>query len=265
MRLITTAPLLISLCCSVFAGEIDVPPGLQLKPIVLIAEVDSKSPVTSLRVTTAKKTDRWVVRSDAPWLQVAPRSGQGSQQITIGVSPGFLNPGQHNASVFLRMDKLAYEAIADETRSLAVTYNLHSVRGVSVSSGNHQQLVLNKRAEMPFEVEVKDAFGNPIAGVPVSFETVVGVTAPAKLTVLSDAGGLAQFQPTPLQYGAVEVSAHADIADDAAAHFKAVASGWVSTLAGDGLQAYATFFLRRTRVLSQLRCAANGRKRRLAG
>ena len=114
----------------------------------------------------------------------------------------------------------------------------HSAGAVSVSSGNHQALVINKRAGLPFEVEVRDALGNPLAGVPVSFETVVGVTAPAKLTVLSDAEGRARFQPTPLQYGAVEISARSGIADDAPAHFSAVASGWVSTLAGDGLQAY---------------------------
>ena len=233
MRLIATALLLISLFCPVFAAQVDAPPGLPEEPIVLVADVDGKSPVTTLRVTTAKQTDRWVIHSDAPWLQVAPRSGSGSQQLTIGVTPGNLDPGQHRATLFFRAANLP-----DAVKSLAVTYNLHSARGVSVSSGNHQELVINKRAGVPFEVEVRDALGNPLVGVPVLFETVVGVTAPAKLTVLSDAGGRARFQPTPLQYGAVEVSARSDIADDAPAYFNAVASGWVSTLAGDGLQAY---------------------------
>ncbi len=233
MKLITTALLLISFSCLGLAAQVDAPPGLPLEPIVLVADVDGKSPVTTLRVTTAKQTDRWVIRSDAPWLQVAPRSGNGSQQITIGVTPGALDPGQHRATLFFRTANLPAEV-----RSLAVTYYLHSARGVSVSSGNHQQLVINKRAGVPFEAEVRDALGNPLAGVPVSFETVVGVTTPATLTVLSDAEGRARFQPTALQYGAVEISAHSDIANDAPAHFNAVASGWVSTLAGDGLQAY---------------------------
>ena len=233
MRLIATALLLISLSCLGLAGQVDTPPGLPEEPIALVADVDGKSPVTTLRVTTAKQTDRWVIRSDAPWLQVAPRSGNGSQQLTIGVIPGALDPGQHRATLFYRAANLS-----DAVKSLAVTYNLHSARGVSVSSGNHQVLVINKRAGLPFEAEVRDALGNPLAGVPVSFETVVGVTAPAKLIVLSDAEGRARFQPTPLQYGAVEISARSDIADDAPAHFSAVASGWTSTLAGDGLQAY---------------------------
>lgn len=233
MRLIATALLLISLSCPGVAAQVDARPGLPEEPIVLVADVDSKSPVTTLRVTTAKQSDRWTVYSDAPWLQVAPRSGSGSQQLTIGVVAAALVPGQHRATLFFRAPNLP-----DAVKSLAVTYNLHSARGVSVSSGNHQLLVINKRAGAPFEVEVRDARGNPLAAVPVSFETVVGVTAPAKLTVLSDAAGRARFQPTPLQYGAVEVSAHSDIAGDAAAHFNAVASGWLSTLAGDGLQAY---------------------------
>ena len=233
MRLIATALLLISLSCLGVAGQVVAPPGLPEEPIALVADVDGQSPVTTLRVTTAKQTDRWVIHSDAAWLQVAPRSGKGSQQLTIGVIPGALDPGQHRATLFFRAANLP-----DAVKSLAVSYNLHSARGVSVSSGNHQVLVINKRAGVPFEAEVRDALGNPLAGVPVSFETVVGVTTPAKLTVLSDVEGRARFQPTPLQYGAVEISARSDITADAPAHFKAVATGWTSTLVGDGLQAY---------------------------
>jgi len=233
MRLIATALLLISLSCLGLAGQADAPPGLPAEPITLVADVDGKSPVTTLRVTTANKTDRWVIHSDAPWLQVAPRSGAGSQQITIGVIPGDLDPGRHRANLFLRAANLP-----GAVNSLAVTYDLHSARGVSVSAGNHQLLVVNKRADVPFEAEIRDAQGNPLVGVPISFETVVGVTSPRKSIVLSDAEGRARFQPVPLQYGAVEISARSDIADGAPALFRAVASGWVSTLAGDGLQAY---------------------------
>jgi cytochrome c peroxidase len=233
MRSIATALLLISLPCPGLAGQVNAPPGLPGEPIAFVADVDGKSPVTSLRVTTAKQTDRWVIHSDAAWLQVAPRSGYGSQQLTIGVTRGAVGPGQHRATLFLRAPNLPAAV-----ESLAVTYNLHSARGVSVSSGNDQVLVINKRTEVPFEAVVRDASGNPLAGVPVAFETVVGVTTPAKSIVVSDAEGRARFKPTALQYGAVEISARADIADDAPAHFNAVASGWVSSFAGDGLQAY---------------------------
>jgi cytochrome c peroxidase len=233
MKLIATAWLLILLSCLGVAGKADATPGLPGEPIVLVADVDGKSPVTSLRVTTAKQTERWVIQSDAPWLQVAPRSGRGSQQLTVGVTPGVLDPGRHSATLYFRAANRP-----DEVKSLAVIYNLHSARGVSVSGGNHQLLVINQPAGLPFEAVVRNAQGKPLAGVPVTFETVVGVTAPAKSIVLSDAEGRARFQPTPLQYGAVEISARSDIADDVPAHFNAVASGWVSTLAGDGLQAY---------------------------
>jgi hypothetical protein len=91
---------------------------------------------------------------------------------------------------------------------------------------------------MPFEVQVRDVLGNPLPGVSVLFETLVGVTRPAQLTVLTGPEGLAHFQPTVLHYGAVEISARADIAGDAPAYFKAVATGWTSTFAGDGIQAY---------------------------
>ena len=233
MRFIATVLLLIPLCCPAFAAQAGAATGLPAEPITLVADVDSRSPVTTLRVTTAKQTDRWDIHSDAPWLQVAPRSGYGSQQITIGVVAGVLDPGQHRATLFFRAATLP-----DAVDSVAVSYDLHSARGVSVSGGNHQLLVINQPAATPFEAEVRDAHGNPLAGVPITFETVAGVTVPAKSTVLSDAQGRARFQPMPLQYGAVEISARADIADDAPAHFSAVASGWVSTLAGDGLQAY---------------------------
>jgi cytochrome c peroxidase len=203
-------------------------------PIAFVADVDGKSPLTSLRVTTAYETDRWIIQSDAAWLQVAPRSGIGSQQLVVGVAPGVLDPGQHRASLLLRASNLPEEAI----NSLSVSYDLHPARGVSVRSGDNQLLVIGQPSGLPFEAEVRDALGNPLAGVEVSFETVAGVTAPSRLTVLSDAEGRARFQPTPLQYGAVEVSARADLVADAPAHFKAVATGWSSTLAGDGLQAY---------------------------
>ena len=195
--------------------------------------MDGKSPVTTLRVTTASDTDRWAINNDVPWLRVAPASGRGSQQLTLSVLPDALQPGQHSATLSLRAP-----SVPDAVTSQKVNFTLHPARGVSVYRGNNQLLVINNPAGLPFEAEVRDARGNPLAGVPVSFETVVGVTRPAELTVLTDAEGRARFQPTPLQYGAVEISARSDIAEGAPAHFKAVASGWTSTLAGDGLQAY---------------------------
>ena len=233
MKLITVALLLVLISCEVFPGQIDEPLGLPREPITLVSDVDGKSAVTTFRVTTAKETDRWVIRSDVPWLQVAPARGSGSQQLTVRVVPGALEPGQHSAGLVLRAPGLA-----DAVTSLKVTYTLYSTRGVSVNGGNDQVLVINNPAGMPFEVQVSDALGNPLADVPVSFETVVGVTRPAQLTVLTDSEGLARFRPTPQQYGAVEISARSDITEDAPAHFKAVVSGWTSTLAGDGLQAY---------------------------
>jgi len=233
MKLITVALLLVSISCKVFSGQVDVSMGLPGEPVTLASEVDGKSAVTTIRVTTSKDTDRWIIRSAVPWLQVAPTRGIGSQQLTVRVVPGALEPGQYSASLFLRIPSLP-----DAVTSLKVTYTLHSTRGVSVYAGNHQVLVLNDPAKAPFEVQVKNPLGSPLPGVPVSFETLVGVTSPAELTVLTDSKGLARFQPTALQYGAVEISARADIAGDGPVYFKAVATGWTSTVAGDGLQAY---------------------------
>ena len=233
MKLITVALLLVLISCPVFSGQVDELLGLPGEPIALVTDVDGKSPVTTLRVTIAKETDRWAIHSDVPWLQVVPASGNGSQQLTVRVVPGALEPGQHSASLFLRAPSLP-----DAVTSLKVTYSLHSTRGVSVYGGNDQVLVINNPAAMPFEVQVRDALGNPLPAVSVSFETLVGVTRPAQLTVLTDSEGLARFRPTALQYGAVEISARAEIAGDAPAYFTAVATGWASTFAGDGLQAY---------------------------
>jgi cytochrome c peroxidase len=233
MKLITVALLLVSISCEDFSGQVDESLGLPEEPVTLVTDVDGKFAVTTIRVTTTKETDRWIIRSAVPWLQVAPDRGIGSQQLTVRVVPGALEPGQHSASLFLRIPSLP-----DAVTSLKVTYTLHSTRGVSVYAGNHQVLVINDPAKAPFEVQVKDPLGSPLPGVPVSFKTLVGVTSPAQLTVLTDSRGLARFQPTPLQYGAVEISASADIAGDAPAYFKAVATGWTSTFAGDGLRAY---------------------------
>jgi len=233
MKLITAALLLVSISCQVFPGQIVEPPGLPGEPVTLVSEVDGKFAVTTIRVTTTKDTDRWIIRSAVPWLQVAPAGGIGSQQLTVRVVPGALEPGQHSASLFLHIP-----TVPDAVTSLKVTYTLNSTRGVSVYAGNHQVLVINDPAKAPFEVQVKDPLGNPLPGVPVSFQTLVGVTNPAQLTALTDSRGVARFQPTPLQYGAVEISARADIAGDPSAYFKAVTTGWASTFAGDGLQAY---------------------------
>jgi len=233
MRLIATALLLFSFPCAVIAGQVAGAFGLPAEPLSLLSDVDGKSPVSTLRVTTASETDRWAIQVDAPWLRVTPASGSGSQQLTLSVLPNVLPPGQHSAAL-----SLLAPGVPDAVTSLQVTYALHPARGVSVHSGNHQLLVINNPGDVPFEAEVRDALGNPLAGVPVSFETLVGVTRPAKLTVLTDTGGRARFQPTPLQYGAVEISARAEIAEDAPAHFKAVVTGWTAAFAGDGLQAY---------------------------
>ena len=233
MKLITVALLLVSISCEVFPGQIVEPPGLPGEPVTLVSEVDGKFAVTTIRVTTTKDTDRWIIRSAVPWLQVAPAGGIGSQQLTVRVVPGALEPGQHSASLFLHIP-----TVPDAVTSLKVTYTLNSTRGVSVYAGNHQVLVINDPAKAPFEVQVKDPLGSPLPGVPVLFQTLVGVTNPAQLTVPTDSRGVARFQPTPLQYGAVEISARADIAGDASAYFKAVVTGWASTFAGDGLQAY---------------------------
>jgi cytochrome c peroxidase len=233
MKLITVALLLVSISCKVFSGQVDVPIGLPAEPVTLASEVNGKSAVTTIRVTTTKETDRWVIHSTVPWLQVAPARGIGSQQLAVRVVPGALEPGQHSASLSLRAPSLT-----NAVTSVRVSYTLLSTPGVSVYAGDHQVLVINDPAKAPFEVQVKDPLGGPLPGVPVSFETLVGVTSPAQLTVLTDSRGLARFQPTALQYGAVEISARADIAGGAPAYFKAVATGWASTFAGDGLQAY---------------------------
>jgi cytochrome c peroxidase len=233
MRLIATALLLFSFSCPIFAGQVGETFGLPEEPVTLVTDVDGKSPVATFRVTTAGEIDRWAIHADVPWLQVAPASGSGSQQLTLSVLPDALQPGQHSATLSLRAPSMP-----DAVTSQKVNYILHPARGVSVFRGNNQLLVISNPAAVPFEAEVRDALGNPLAGVAVSFETVVGATTPAKLTVLSDAEGRARFQPTPLQYGAVEISARADITEDAPAHFKTVVTGWTSVFAGDGLQAY---------------------------
>ena len=233
MRPAATALLLTTLACPVVAAQAAASLGLPAQPISFVAEADGGSSLITLRVTVAKPTDPWVIDSNVPWLEVAPRSGRGSQQLVVGVAPAGLEPGRHRARLMLRA---ANQPGANT--SLAVSYDLQPARGVSVSAGDRQLLVINQPAGQPFEAVVMDADGNPLAGVPVTFETVVGVTEPAQAVVMSDADGRARFRPVARQYGAVEISASADIADDAPARFSAVTSGWVSTLAGDGLQAY---------------------------
>ena len=100
MKLITVALLLVSIPCKVFSGQVDVSMGLPGEAVTLASEVDGKSAVTTIRVTTSKDTDRWIIRSAVPWLQVAPTRGIGSQQLTVRVVPGALEPGQYSASLF---------------------------------------------------------------------------------------------------------------------------------------------------------------------
>ena len=233
MKPIATALLLISLGGLVTITRAATSLGLPTQAIDFVTDLDGAPPHTTVQVSTLKDSDRWVVYSDAPWLQVSPSRGSGSRQLTLGVVPGALEPGQHRARLFFRAP-----GVPDANTALVVNYRLFPVRGVSVSKGNHQLLVIDQPAEAPFEAIVRDGHGNPLAGVPVYFETIAGVTEPAQAKVITDSGGRARFRPTPLQYGAVQVSARADIADDAPAHFSAVASGWISSFAGDGLQAY---------------------------
>ncbi|MDC1287350.1 Ig-like domain-containing protein [Gammaproteobacteria bacterium] len=233
MKLIATALSLVAIALVLVYLSADELPGLSERQITLVTDVDGKSSVIKLQMTTAKKSDQWVIRSTVPWLEVIPASGAGTQQISLRVKHGTLSPGNYDGNLTIRAPDLTETA-----KSLKVTFKLHAARGVSVYGGNQQLLVVNTPAVEPFEVQVRDTLGNPLADVPVLFKTVAGVTHPAQLTVKTDAEGRARFQPTPLQYGAVEVSAGTDIAEDAPAHFKAVATGWTSTFAGDGLRAY---------------------------
>tara|TARA_R110001599_G_scaffold353527_1_gene593597 strand:- start:32913 stop:35567 length:2655 start_codon:yes stop_codon:yes gene_type:complete len=225
--------LLLLLAPVVVAEEKTSPVSLSQDEVFLVADLDSQSPVRRVDLEIAEGAFHWVTRVDVPWLEVVPASGRGSKTLTLRVQPGMLEPGQYQARLSVRVARFPAKV-----QSLAINYTLHPSRGVTVHSGDAQLGVINNVLEKPFVAQVLDTAGRPLSGVEVTFRTEVGLAEPASTVVVSDEQGLAQFQPELLRYGALQVSASAAIDADLPAYFSAVVTGWVSTLAGDGIQAY---------------------------
>ncbi|MCP4446671.1 MAG: hypothetical protein GY811_15195 [Myxococcales bacterium] len=207
--------------------------SLSQEQLSLVTDMDGAPQSTTLSVRMSGDALRWRARSDARWLKVGPDLGCGSRDVALRVSPRGLSPGTHQA-------KVTFEAIGqvDSSRFLRMKYTVRPKRGASVGLGNMQVAVVNSRLDAPLSAYVVDSAGSRLSGVKVVFETVIGTTEPSRLVVESDEAGVARFQPRVLDYGALGITATTEIEDDTPAYFTAVATGWSSTFAGDGVQAW---------------------------
>lgn len=133
-------------------------------------------------------------------------------------------------TILVAMPQLcAYHAAA---RTIA-----HEPTVVSIHSGNNQVAVVGSQLPQPLVVAVTDSAGNLLPGVEIVFAAVAGRTEPPTARVVSDAVGLARFQPRTLDYGALVFTAVTAQPQDQPIFFQGVTSGWTSTLAGAGIQA----------------------------
>ncbi|MFT4518366.1 MAG: cytochrome c peroxidase [Halioglobus sp.] len=201
--------------------------------LTFVADIDSPPEVHQLKVSVADIGHRWSSRSSASWLEHFPIRGSGSQDITLRLSPQNLAPGQYTTQV-----AFTGQNFRSGKQVLEISFTVNAERGVTIHDGNGQIAAINAAFPEPMQVQVLDEDGRPLADETVSFETIVGSTRPSKARVKTDAAGIASFQPQLLEYGAVGVTARSTLKADSSAYFQGVVTGWISTLAGDGIQAH---------------------------
>jgi cytochrome c peroxidase len=208
---------------------------LQVSETALSFETDSDgAPETrALSVSTQNGATLWGSRTEAQWLALAPAQGRGSEAITLRVSPKGLKPGNYATRLLFKA-----KGFPDLLHVVNVRYTVHPKRGACVFKGNAQIGVVGAALPEALTVRVLNSSGKPQSGVNVEFETVAGSTEPPRLSVTSDSNGLARFQPKLLQYGAIGITASTALTNDSPAYFTAVATGWISTLAGDGVRGW---------------------------
>jgi hypothetical protein len=143
-------------------------------PVVVTALDAHDNPVEGIAVTFAVTSGGATV--DTPGA-TTDASGQAQTTITIGAQVG----------------KCVIQASTNG--AAPVTFDVYGTNGVPTQivrvSGNAQTALAGTTAPLPLVVAVKDAQGNPVEGVPVSFVVTAGVGT-AGPTVASDASGLAQ-------------------------------------------------------------------------
>lgn len=124
--------------------------------------------------------------------------------------------------------------------SVLLSADSHAAGGarLAVVSGDSQVSVIGSQLGEALSVRVTDESGKPLADVEVVFSVVAGNLEPSALGVKTDHRGLARFNAEPRSYGAHRVAATVPGSEHQGVLFNIVATGWMSTLAGDGIRAY---------------------------
>lgn len=109
---------------------------------------------------------------------------------------------------------------------------------LSALSGDNQTGVINDKLPQPLVVQVRGDEDKPQANAQVTFSTISGTTKLPLFVTNTDINGIAKYRPELLGYGAVKIAVSHGYDRSNPVIFTAVGTGWMSTIAGDGIQAY---------------------------
>jgi cytochrome c peroxidase/sugar lactone lactonase YvrE len=110
---------------------------------------------------------------------------------------------------------------------------------LSAISGNGQTVMVNEAIPDPLVVQVVTDTGMPVANVPVAFAFANRAGQRVRKSVTTDATGQAKTTIVAKTFGHLPVTASLpDQPGNAAVEFRLTATGWISTIAGDGIQGF---------------------------
>jgi cytochrome c peroxidase/sugar lactone lactonase YvrE len=108
---------------------------------------------------------------------------------------------------------------------------------ITIFSGNRQRAVINEPIPKPLAIRVAAADGTPVANAPVVF-AYHGRNGQVRKELTTDDTGSARAQIIPETFGHVAITASLVEARLDSVEFQLTVTGWISTIAGDGIQGF---------------------------
>jgi subtilisin family serine protease len=143
--------------------------------------------------------------------QVTPPSAKTNLQ-GIAAATWVLGPAAGPQTASARVGSLPAVAFSATARS-------QRAANITVVSGDNQTVEMGSQTPQPLVVRVTDAYGNPVAGVAISFALASGTGTLAANTGTTDASGLASTRVTPTAVGSLTVQATSTAIPNARALF----------------------------------------------
>ena len=148
------------------------------QPLVAKVTDEGNRPIEGAKVV-------FVFTGEAPGAVIAPDTsmtdakGEATASVTLGTRPG-TQPGEVRA--------LGASGSPTATATFTLTALPENANGIRAVAGEGQSAPVNAQLPQPLVVEVTDAFGNPIAGMPVTWTVEGGGSVSEASTTTGDDG-----------------------------------------------------------------------------